>query len=68
MRVVFDATEEETSGSFCELVIKNCKNFTLTPESEVHFMDFEGEWPPYKAMKEIDRPQLVGLDGGKLND
>ena len=52
---------------YVNLIIKNCRDFKLTPSSEVHYSDFEGEWPPYAIMKELEKPQLVGIDGGKLN-
>lgn len=67
LHISFEQQEGDEGTPFCDLVIKNCRNYSLTPATTIHFSNFEHEWPPYKVMRELDSPQLVGLDGGKLN-
>ena len=61
---VSDEGEQEVRA---EIVISQCRDFKFTLKSELSFADFKGEWPPYEAMRLLDKPQLVGLDGGRLN-
>lgn len=68
--VTFELPEGEPPDEprdYAHLAIENCRKWQFTPESDVRFVDFGDEWPPYKFMRSLDKPQLVGLNGGKLN-
>jgi hypothetical protein len=37
-----------------DLGLLGCRSFIISPATQIVVMDFGGEWPPAKAMREID--------------
>lgn len=62
-----DDADPGEGSDYANIMISNCRKWKFTPESEITFVDFEGEWPPYKFMRGLDKPKLIGLNGGRLN-
>ena len=59
----FSPDEEGGDIPVIDIALENCPRMRFTPDTKIHTMDFEGEWPPYQIMKELERPRLVATNG-----
>lgn len=53
-----DLDEQEVQ---VDLGLFGCQGFIISPATKIMVMDFEGEWPPAKAMLEIDTRIVVPM-------
>jgi hypothetical protein len=62
-----EGDDEDKPRDFVNICISKCKDWKFTPDSEVKFVDFCDEWPPYSFIRELDKPQLVTVSGRRLD-